>query len=145
MTGICFGESLMFFLSFLCFDGSAQCPSLQVVEVAQVSSPKIQEVSGMIEHDNRLWIHNDSGDKPRIFSLSLMGELEKTVNIPHAAAKDWEDITVLRDPPLFFIGDVGDNKERRSSTQIYMYDPVSKKNQTMVLQYEGGPRDVVAP
>ncbi|MEC7984585.1 MAG: hypothetical protein VX278_05445 [Myxococcota bacterium] len=122
----------------------AQCPVLDITKSGVLSDPDLNEISGIQVYKEHLWVHNDSGDRPRVFLLSTNGERERIVNIPSAKAKDWEDITLLREPTIFFLGDVGDNLERRSEVEVYLYNPSSNQTQTMTLQYETGPKDVEA-
>ena len=56
---------------------------------------RLNEVSGMIESVNfpkNFWVHNDSGDLPRIFRVNLQLEVVQEVELQGITHKDWEDI-----------------------------------------------------
>ena len=69
------------------------------------------------------WVHNDSGDKPRIFALDGKGATLATYSFSGADANDWEDIAVGPGPKsgetYVYVGDIGDNGTSRKSVQVY--------------------------
>jgi len=105
----------------------AVCPTfLDGVATGTVESGLLFEISGLAasrNHANVLWVHNDSGDLPRIYALSSQGELLATYDLAGASAIDWEDIAIGPGPTPgqdhIYIGDTGDNARRRSSVTVY--------------------------
>lgn len=63
---------------------------------------------------------NDSGGKPEIYEITPNGALVRTHEVPGAVNRDWEEIT--SDPAgNVYIGDFGNNANRRKDLTIYKY------------------------
>ena len=99
--------------------GLPACPSFaEPVAAGVVDAPAITEASGIVAGSTGYWVHNDSGDSPRVFHLDAQGQLTATVNVSGAQAVDWEDIA--RAPGVaLYLGDIGDNAKQRSSVRVY--------------------------
>ena len=87
---------------------------------------KLSEVSGLAHASadaGQLWIHNDSGDQPRVFLVNSAGKLLQEVSLTGAEHRDWEDLCRLtwQDRPHLLVGDVGDNAARRDTCQLYLF------------------------
>ena len=54
---------------------------------------KVNEVSGIIWHNNLIWSIQDSGNSNEIFGFSISGEMKEKVEVNDASNVDWEDIT----------------------------------------------------
>ena len=106
-----------------------------ITDVGELQSAEITEASGLAAswaNDDAWWIHNDSGDAPRIFLISGDGALRSTVQLNGAEARDWESIAVgPADRPLgstVYVGDTGDNAvmrdpaSGRGSFRVYRFD-----------------------
>lgn len=120
----------------------------------------IDEASGLASSQlavDALWMHNDSGDRPRLYAVnSQTGALLNTVLLNDAEATDWEDMASyrLRDQAWLLIGDIGDNRARRQHLTLYGLpepDGDSESNKEYVqpawqidFRYEDGPRDAEA-
>lgn len=99
----------------------ANCPVFQPARATgRVASPELDELSGLVasrKNPGVLWVHNDSGDGPRLFALRTDGSLVGRFTLPIGKAVDWEDIAIgpgSRDKaPHLYIGDIGDNARRR--------------------------------
>ena len=69
------------------------------------------------------WIHNDSGGKNRVFAVDISGRVLGEYRLEGADARDWEDIAVGPGPrsgtSYLYVGDVGDNANRRGDVQVY--------------------------
>lgn len=113
-----------------------------LVPVAQVKHPPIDEMSGIVKsrrYANTYWVHNDSGDVPRLFAIHADGTVivppwlassyfaetaveGKTaypgIGISLAANYDWEDIAI--DDDTLYIGDVGNNGNARRDLGVYV-------------------------
>lgn len=86
----------------------------------------LHEVSGLVAspmNPGVLWMHNDSGDEPRIFAVALPGRVVAEVKLQGAKHIDWEDIArgpgPVRDASYLYVADIGDNSARRSEVTIY--------------------------
>lgn len=91
------------------------------VQLAVVQDQQIDESSGLAAshvHPGFLWVHNDSGDKPRLFLMDIKGQTRAIVRVAGADAVDWEDMCSFRSAgqSWLLIGDVGDNDRKRTLT-----------------------------
>ena len=68
-----------------------------------------------------LWTLNDSGNDPLLFATDTLGRDLGTFRVTGARNEDWEAIRVARCGPrtCLYIGDIGDNAERRHDIVIY--------------------------
>ena len=116
---------------------------------------RLNEISGIVEsikYPKNFWVHNDSGDKPRIFRVNQDLEIIQEVQFDGISHIDWEDITYgnYNDQKILFIGDIGDNLGIRDEIQIYLLiEPEegvvkSESLRTLNLSYPDGPRDAEA-
>jgi len=79
----------------------------------------LAESSGIeITGPNSLYLHNDSGDLPRIFQTDSIGNLIRIINLFNAGAIDYEDITIDENGNMY-IGDFGNNFNNRTDLKIY--------------------------
>lgn len=125
-----------------------------------VRTPLITEASGIVasrRNPGVLWVHNDSGDAPRLFALDTNANLLGICPIVDAKARDWEDIAIGPGPDpnqdYLYIGDIGDNRARYPSVRIYRVpephvDPAQPFDHMPLgpaaeieLVYPDGPRD----
>jgi len=128
-------------------------------QLAIVSDNRIDECSGLAcSHANgdAVWMHNDSGDKPRLFLVGADGETRTVCDIRNAKAVDWEDMCSFRvdNLPWLLIGDVGDNQAKRSRkkapcTLYLLNEPTPEELQhpsrrwkvRIRFEYEDGPHN----
>lgn len=117
----------------LCATGGMSCATLAWsdefapgVESGIVRSPLIQEASGLVasrKNPGVLWVHNDSGDAPRVFAIDTRGNLLGVCSVTGANARDWEDIAIGPGPDpnqsYLYIGDIGDNESKYPSVWVY--------------------------
>jgi len=117
------------FLSLMLVQAStvgAGPPFSEGVVVATVAGGEITEASGLaVSRKNAgvLWVHNDSGEKPRVFAIGLDGKVIAIYGLWGVTADDYEDIAIGRGPrsgvDYLYIGDIGDNLAKRSSVTVY--------------------------
>jgi hypothetical protein len=108
---------------------SPPCPSVAPLQtLGTIRSPHVAETSGIAasrQNPGVLWLHNDSGDRPRIFAVSTDGALRATYEVKGATAVDWEDMTLGPGPrpgiDYLYVGDIGNNKLRRRSVTVYRF------------------------
>lgn len=86
----------------------------------------LPEVSGLVAsrlNPGLIWMHNDSGDEPRLFALTLPGNVIASVRLEGASHIDWEDIARGPGPAsgasYLYVADIGDNAARRNSVTVY--------------------------
>ncbi|MBN2712052.1 MAG: hypothetical protein JXR97_06400 [Planctomycetes bacterium] len=123
-----------------------------------IEDPRITECSGAAfdEKDGGIfWLHNDSGDTPRIFGVDEAGRTRCVVEVEGAEARDWEDICAakMKREAFLIIADTGDNPlapSRRNCSLYLLPKPrVSSGNRVQKVRirrrldftYEDGPRD----
>ncbi len=91
---------------------------------------RLSESSGVAvsrKYPGVLWTHNDSGHDPIVYAMNLGGQILGAFSVQGAESRDWEDISLGRCPDVWFsepdclyIGDIGDNRRRRSVYTIYI-------------------------
>ena len=85
-------------------------------------SKELNELSGLaFVNDSILVAHNDGGDEPRLYFLSLNGRLLHTCLVDNAKNIDWEDIS-YDGKKYLYIGDFGNNLNKRQDLRIYRID-----------------------
>lgn len=119
---------------------------------------RLKEISGLRSsklNANRFWVHNDSGDAPKIYALSSSMKVEREFLLKGAQHVDWEDMAggAYQGKPHLFIGDIGDNAARRSSIVVYSVEEPQIGDSAQLaellpapieLVYPDGPRDAEA-
>lgn len=87
------------------------------VETGKLDSAELSESSGLIasrQNPGVLWVHNDSGDRARIFAINEKGQLLAEYTLPGAVAVDWEEISFGPGPgtgDYIYVGDNGLNRD----------------------------------
>ncbi|MBV9216128.1 MAG: hypothetical protein JO053_08130 [Acidobacteria bacterium] len=100
-------------------------PYAPPVIVGNIRSNELTESSGLAAsrcQSDLIWTHNDSGDGPYLFAMDLKANVLAVYKVPNAQNHDWEDIAEAKDKAgkcYIFIGDIGDNENKRSEHQIY--------------------------
>jgi len=88
------------------------------VQIIQTLPSEVNESSGVIYWGDNIWTHNDSGDDPNIYELSVeSGKVLRTVTFKEASARDWEDIA--QDSQYIYVSDLGNNAGKRRDLAIY--------------------------
>ena len=99
---------------------------------AILGDPALVESSGIVASPTTpglLWLHNDSGDRARIFAVRTDGARVGRVTLSGAAAHDYEDIGAAPCPdgsgPCLWVADIGNNNHDRNDLSIYVFpEPV---------------------
>lgn len=128
-------------LSLLAACGSEDEEGYRLTVSNRVEFEPIGEMSGIVQNplDGSFWVHNDSGDEPRLFALDSAGQVlipENLVDeyhgeaaqpgkepwpgvrIENAVNQDWEDVT--SDGVNLYIADMGNNNNARRNLGIYV-------------------------
>ena len=149
-------------IALLCFfpllAQGQQWSALRVDTLGYSTDVRLKEISGMRSsklNANRFWVHNDSGDAPKIYALSSSMKVEREFLLKGAQHVDWEDMAggTYQGKPYLFIGDIGDNAARRSSITVYTVEEPQIGDSAQLaellptaieLVYPDGPRDAEA-
>ena len=80
---------------------------------------KLEESSALIVvNDSTFLTINDSGNEPIVYIFNIAGEITHSCFISNAKNIDWEALAFDGDNRLF-IGDIGDNKNKRKKRTVY--------------------------
>ena len=80
--------------------------------------PKVfRESSGLALGHDLIWTINDSGDGPYLYAMDAHGKLQRKVILSNAKNNDRESLA--QDENYLYIGDIGNNRNRRSDFTIY--------------------------
>ncbi|MDC3253156.1 hypothetical protein OAU25_02785 [Crocinitomicaceae bacterium] len=103
-------------------------------------SKSLAEISGLeLLNDTTLITLNDGGGKCRLYLLNLKGKIIRKVDVLNVKNKDWEDLSI--DKKHIYIGDIGNNENKRVGLKIYkvaIKDVLNKsevKAQTIKFNY----------
>jgi hypothetical protein len=91
-----------------------------------LKDPAIKESSGLVASRSTpgvYWTHNDTGDGPLLYAFDSGGRRKGVWRVTMAGARDWEDMAAGPGPDrkrtYLYIGDIGDNSERRFDIIVY--------------------------
>ncbi|MBK9047405.1 MAG: PKD domain-containing protein [Bacteroidetes bacterium] len=101
-------------------DGSCTygATSLSLADKANLSTPMLNESSGLTFIDGKMWSFSDSGNPNDIYRVdTASGAILQTVDISNATNVDWEDMA--SNDNYLFIGDFGNNNGTRQDLKIY--------------------------
>jgi hypothetical protein len=95
----------------------------------RISDSRLPEISGVVasrRHPGTFWVHNDSGDGPRVFAIGLDGAVRGEVQVDGARAVDWEDIAIGPGPAgtrgdWVYVADTGNNFFLRRELSLYRF------------------------
>jgi hypothetical protein len=99
--------------------------------VCTLKDERILEASGIAASRRTpglYYVHNDSGDRPRVFLVDRTGRTRLTIRLKNASHVDWEDIALApsdkRGAFDVCVADIGDNRARREELIIYRFSEV---------------------
>lgn len=96
---------------------------------------ELTEVSGLFQAGpDSLWWHNDGGHGAELFLTNSRGELLWKGTVPGTLNRDWEDLTA-DDRGNIYIGDFGNNLNRRRDLAIYIYNPATGSLDSILYRY----------
>lgn len=116
----------------------------------------VEEASGIADsrlNAGMLWVQEDSGNPPELHLLSHQGQLLRSLTVTGAANIDWEDLALAPGPApslyYLYIGDIGDNDQKRDQVSILRGAEVSSTATSIVtdnirIQYADGAHDAEA-
>lgn len=98
-------------------DGSCQFKKTKIDPIESFDlDKKLNETSGLIQWNNRLWTHNDDTDTNLYALDTINGSILETYNLPNVVNTDWEEIS--QDEKYLYVGDFGNNKGNRTNLHI---------------------------
>ncbi|PIE23394.1 MAG: hypothetical protein CSA62_07155 [Planctomycetota bacterium] len=101
---------------------------IDIKDKGKIINDKIDEASGIvasIKNRGVLYLHNDSGGKPRIYICDYQGRDLGRIKLKIPKVKDCEDIALMPGDPkagrpsCILLGDIGDNTKSRKHYAIY--------------------------
>jgi hypothetical protein len=108
-----------------------------------IADPAVHESSGLVDRGRVLYTVNDSGSEPVLYALDPRnGETLATTSYADEV-EDTEALAPGRGPRVW-VGDIGDNLERRESVVVYDVRPGRPGGRRFELSYADGPRDAEA-
>jgi hypothetical protein len=134
-------------------NGGTDPKESNAAQLILLDNDAVSESSGLAFSNlsnDRLWTHNDSGDKARLFALDRNGKSTGGCELIGVEAIDFEDMAsfVQDSVARMVVADVGDNRSMRPFVSLYFFDEPSPDQQTRVtdwtridVQYPDGPRD----
>ncbi|WP_154662523.1 hypothetical protein [Solimonas flava] len=145
-------EALWRLAIVLCFPLVARAGEAPPVLIDDPALPEISGCAASHRHPGWLWLHNDSGNAPRLFAVDDRGRVQARVAIDGVAAGDWEDIARYdgADGPMLAIADTGDNFAlRRELSVLLLPEPEAGTTHAaparrIRFRYPDGPRDLEA-
>ena len=93
----------------------------------KVASTSITEASGLVASRTNpgvFWTHNDNWGDNRVFAIDATGRLLATVRLQGEVPVNTEDLAIGPGPSggdALYLGDLGDNGNRRSEVTIYRF------------------------
>ncbi|KAK7110951.1 uncharacterized protein [Littorina saxatilis] len=127
----------------LVYASSAAVHFSERVELGRVSSPVVNETSGLAAsrvHPGIFYGHNDHGGMNRVFAMDpATGEVKATLNIAGVQNYDWEDVCVGtcgqgESGSCLYIGELGDHHGDGSLRLIYkVREPAVLQDTTLPL------------
>ena len=95
-------------------------------EVCRFEDDRLREISGLarsMRHPHVLWVHNDSGDRARLYAVdSRTCETVGEVRLRGVQARDFEGLASSRDArgrAYLWVGDIGDNRDSWPFVTVY--------------------------
>lgn len=139
----------------------AACPAVTDaadpgVNRVHLADERITESSGLarsLHSPSVFWTHNDSGDSARLFAFDAHGAKLGDCTLAGVKAIDFEELdSFLQDGvPRLLVADVGDNRGRRSTVSLYLFDEPNPHDNSEItdwlrleFRYPDGPRDCEA-
>lgn len=103
-----------------------------IIKVIADLPKSLKESSGIenLNGSNNFWMINDSGNSNELFELTPKGKIQRVVEVINASNKDWEDLASNGSNQLF-IGDFGNNNNKRTDLTIYWVNINQIQNNTV--------------
>ena len=108
---------------------------IKMLEITGDLPRGLDESSGIenLNNSDNFWMINDSGNSNELFEVSETGKILQVVAVKNAKNKDWEDLATDGLDKLF-IGDFGNNGNKRKNLAIYTVSISSINNGEVVAE-----------
>ncbi|GAB2960965.1 hypothetical protein GCM10027048_31160 [Hymenobacter coalescens] len=92
-----------------------------VQTIGRLHQDEVVESSGLAVADSsgNLWTHGDGGNTTWLYLVTPQGDLLRTHPVRGAYNVDWEDLALDRSRGQLYIGDFGNNTNKRRDLRIY--------------------------
>jgi len=96
---------------------------------------ELKEIYGMVRLTNGdLWLLNDGGNAPNLYRFEVEKDSIAEIRSLSCLNTDWEDLCA--DPAgNLYIGDVGNNLNKRRDLRIYRHNPLENSLDSIVFEY----------
>jgi hypothetical protein len=147
--------TIPFIVAVLCASGVAAEPCAPARQIGSLDQRLIPEASGMAASaafPGRLYFINDGGNGPFFFVTNMHGRIEQSVRMSGSEDRqaDYEGMSLgpcLDGKSCLFIGDIGDNRARRTHVELLIFEEVARFTTPATplhrvrLAYPDGPHD----
>lgn len=105
-------------LAFFLFFSKTSYSQVDDPTIITELSTTVEETSGLLFYNSKLWTHNDSGNEASLYCVdTLDGSVIVVKPIGNSTNNDWEDI--CSDENYAYIADIGNNSGQNSDFKIY--------------------------
>lgn len=123
-----------------------------VIAISKSPSTESSGVARSMDRPGVLFTHDDRNGPASLFAFDVDGNHLGVHPVKGATNYDWEDLAAAPCPDVgncIYIGDIGDNGERRSDIRVYIAtEPAAGADaqviRTLRAEYPDGPRDAEA-
>ncbi|KAA9338506.1 hypothetical protein F0P96_06650 [Hymenobacter busanensis] len=109
-----------------------------IKQVGRMERDKVVESSGLAlaNAEGDLWTHGDGGNTSNLYLITPQGDLLRTQPVRGAHNVDWEDLAQDRQRGFLYIGDFGNNANKRRDLRIYrLSGPQFTQVDTILFRY----------
>jgi len=108
---------------------SCTSQDFKMLEITGDLPHSLKESSGIVNlrGSDNFWMINDSGNTNELFEVSETGVIQQIITVENTKNKDWEDLA-SDGKDTIFIGDFGNNNNKRKDLRIYTVAISSIKN-----------------
>lgn len=97
----------------------------------------LDENSGLVVvAPDSIWLLNDSGNRPTLYLTDRKGRLLDSIFLEKIPNRDWEELAFDRATHTFFIGDFGNNGNRRRDLCIFLFNPKTGRLDSLNFSFE---------
>jgi hypothetical protein len=100
----------------------------EVQQIGRTQKEEVVEISGfeLANAEGDLWTHGDGGNTSSLYQVTPQGDRLRTLNLEPLTNIDWEDLA-QDDEGHIFIGDFGNNQNKRQNLAIYRLSGLPEK------------------
>lgn len=98
--------------------GCSPTPAINPVPLTSLKA--VQETSGLLCFENKLWTINDSGNSPNLYQVDPQHGVVSSSVATDANNQDWEALTLMGNQLI--VADIGNNSGSRRRISLYLFD-----------------------